>query len=544
MQPPIKKSMSGYVRIRDAVGDEDPVEVPTEQDSTLLLSTVVAQFPGSVGLRYQGGTGLWRACRMIEGVIDPPIEGWDGIEFSVVKQGVKRGSVAPAPAIKGRDVGAPPSSKQLVLASEANKQVVPFKKEPFESKFNPELKFSNIEFETPDAEVRQYFEGFGELEKFTIVRKEGNPKGYGFMKFKTLASTNKVRHQSHTFQDRKVEVCPTREAQELLNKERTNHLVVAKLTNESSGKDPTGSMIPDIMIANLPYVAGDAEIRSYFEGFGELETFSLTYDNLGKPKGFGFMKFTTVSATRDCLATTHTLHNRILDVSPTKRAMEMLQVGYGIECMPNDSIPTKLFVGRLPHETTEADLYSIFKDYSIKCVNMPSNGSHSCGFVTLTSIAEAYRAMNDSFLWKGKCLNVSAADKRAPLPGSRTPKSEMNKTELNDWMLDRIQRLSQMTPEQRMQAKQDAQRQELMKTTKNATAYDYGYGGRGDIGNTNQQASNPSWGGSNPQWGSSNAPWGNPANNRSWGASNPPWGSANPSRGASNHTWGSSMFGK
>merc|ERR1719230_1177234 len=259
------------------------------------------------------------------------------------------------------------------------------------------------------------------------------------------------------------------------------------------------------MIANVPYVCGDAAIRQHFEAFGELETFQMTKDNMGASKGFGFIKYKTVQATKDCLSESHTLHGRVLQVSPTKRAMEMLQIGYGVESLPNDGIATKLFVGRLPYDTTEADLYTIFSDYSIKTVNLPLNGSKGCGFVTLSSISEAYRVMNDTHMWKGKCLNVSAADKRKPDPNriqsTEKPQSMMNNTELNEWMLEQIQKLSAMTPEQRMQAKVDTQRQELLKTTKNATAYDYGYGGRGDIGNTNQDASNPSWGGSNPQWG-------------------------------------------
>lgn len=456
---------------------------------------------------------------MIDGIIDSPVEGWDGITFSVVKQGVKRSPDIPG----GHQAMEPPNSKQIVLASEANKQVVRFgENKSFESKYNPELMIANIAFQASEPEVRQYFESFGELEKFTYVHKDGKPKGYGFIKYKELAAANKCRQTPHSLYDRKIDVSPTREAIEILHKERTNALVVSKLSNDNQvirhGHDPlAGCMIPDIMIANLPYVAGDAEIRSYFEGFGELETFSLAYDNLGKPKGYGFIKFKTVSATKDCLNTSHTLHNRVLDVSPTKRAMEMLQTGYGIECLPNDNIPTKLFVGRLPQGTTESDLHQIFKDYSIKSVKMPSNGSHGCGFVTLTSIAEAYRVMNDSHMWKGKCLNVSAADKRKPDPNAPPPPSTSSLTngnELNEWLLDRIQKLSAMTPEQRMQVKVQAQRQELMKKS-NATAYDYGYGGRGDIGNTNQMASNSSWGSNNNPWGPSN-PWGS-SSSSSWG---------------------------
>ena len=503
--------MSGYVRVRDAFDEDESVEVPTERDGTLLLSTVQAQFPGSVGLRYQGGSGLWRACRMIEGVIDPPIEGWEGIEFSVVKQGVKRAPGAPPAANSqpNQEGIAPPNSKQhcdnshaLVLKSEADKQVVPYSKSGIESKFNPELIIASVAYAATEEEIRAYFSQFGELEKFRLSQGEnGKHKGFGFIKYTTLAATKKVQSMPHKIHDRRIDVSPTRESIEIINREKTNALVVAKLDSSKDLGRFGGSMgggqfmIPDIMIANLPYIAGDAEIRMHFEGYGELDTFQLTYDNLGKSKGYGFIKYKTVAATKDCLNTTHTIHNRLLDVSPTKRAMEMLQVGYGIECMPNDNIPTRLFVGRLPYDATETDLHTIFKEYSLKSVHLPANGSKGYGFVTTTSIAEAYRIMNDSHMWKGKCLNVSCSDKRPGAPSSNPPTNPdgMDNNELNEWMLEQIQKLSQMTPEQRMQAKVDAQRQELMKSS-NATAYDYGYGNRVDIGNTNQHASNPTWG--------------------------------------------------
>ena len=50
----------------------------------------------------------------------------------------------------------------------------------------------------------------------------------------------------------------------------------------------------------------------------------------------------------------------------------MLQMGYGLECMPNDNIPTKLFCGRLPLGTTSGELTEVFKKYGpLKDVYIP-----------------------------------------------------------------------------------------------------------------------------------------------------------------------------
>ena len=46
-------------------GCGEPVEVETEEDGTLLLSTVTAQFPGAIGLRFRNKeTGGLRGVRV------------------------------------------------------------------------------------------------------------------------------------------------------------------------------------------------------------------------------------------------------------------------------------------------------------------------------------------------------------------------------------------------------------------------------------------------------------------------------------------------
>ena len=52
----------------------------------------------------------------------------------------------------------------------------------------------------------------------------------------------------------------------------------------------------------------------------------------------------------------------------------MLQMGYGVECMPHDNIETKLFIGRLPIGTTSGELTEVFKKYGpLKDVYIPQN---------------------------------------------------------------------------------------------------------------------------------------------------------------------------
>ena len=73
-----------YVRIGASIGSEDFVELPTEKDGTMLLSTVTSQFPTAVGLRFKSESGSWRGIRVNEKIMDPPLEGWRNCDYYIV----------------------------------------------------------------------------------------------------------------------------------------------------------------------------------------------------------------------------------------------------------------------------------------------------------------------------------------------------------------------------------------------------------------------------------------------------------------------------
>lgn len=61
-----------YVQVAEDEGEE-PIEVPCEEDGTLLLSTLAAQFPGTCGLKYRNeSTGTMRGVRVTDGKLQPP----------------------------------------------------------------------------------------------------------------------------------------------------------------------------------------------------------------------------------------------------------------------------------------------------------------------------------------------------------------------------------------------------------------------------------------------------------------------------------------
>lgn len=71
-----EENMSQYIQVAEEEGEE-PMEVPSEEDGTLLLSTLSAQFPGACGLKYRNpDTGSMRGIRLADGRLYPPDVEW------------------------------------------------------------------------------------------------------------------------------------------------------------------------------------------------------------------------------------------------------------------------------------------------------------------------------------------------------------------------------------------------------------------------------------------------------------------------------------
>ena len=69
--------MSEWVAVVQEEGDE-PIEIPTESDGTILLTSLTAQFPGATGLKFRNpDTDTLRGVRCSENQLFPPHEdGW------------------------------------------------------------------------------------------------------------------------------------------------------------------------------------------------------------------------------------------------------------------------------------------------------------------------------------------------------------------------------------------------------------------------------------------------------------------------------------
>ena len=72
-----------YIRVAEDE-NEEPMEIPSEDDGTVLLSSVAAQFPGACGLRYRNPESqCMRGVRLVEGVLHAPESDWGNLVYVV-----------------------------------------------------------------------------------------------------------------------------------------------------------------------------------------------------------------------------------------------------------------------------------------------------------------------------------------------------------------------------------------------------------------------------------------------------------------------------
>ena len=78
-----KEQYPCFVKVAEDESLESFIELPTEKSGGMLLSTLQAQFPNAIGLKYKSPSGSWRGIRLSENTFAPPFEGWGETVYSI-----------------------------------------------------------------------------------------------------------------------------------------------------------------------------------------------------------------------------------------------------------------------------------------------------------------------------------------------------------------------------------------------------------------------------------------------------------------------------
>ncbi|XP_014610473.1 PREDICTED: uncharacterized protein LOC106790228 isoform X2 [Polistes canadensis] len=177
--------MTSYIQVAEDEGEE-PIELPTEDDSTLLLTTLSAQFPGTCGLKYRNPESrTMRGVRLVEGRLHPPENGWGkAVYFCVFPKENKR-----------------KSDDHLENSTAKTKRM--------ETKLRcTDLIVLGLPWKTTEQNLREYFEAFGEVLMAQVKKdaKSGQSKGFGFIRFGSYESQLRCLAQRHMIDGRWCDV--------------------------------------------------------------------------------------------------------------------------------------------------------------------------------------------------------------------------------------------------------------------------------------------------------------------------------------------------
>jgi len=189
-----------YISVCEDEGD-DPIELPAEEEGTLLLTTLTGQFPGACGLKFRNpDTRGWRGVRLTDGRLFPPTDtGWGThVYISVLPKADKRksdeylGEGGSSLGGSGSGVGSSSAAK--------NKRV--------EKNKCSDLIVLGLPWKTTEQELRDYFEPFGEVLMAQVKKdvKSGQSKGFGFIRFSSYESQMRVLAQRHMIDGRWCDV--------------------------------------------------------------------------------------------------------------------------------------------------------------------------------------------------------------------------------------------------------------------------------------------------------------------------------------------------
>lgn len=235
-----------YIKVIDEENDE-PIEIPIENDGLLMLSTLAAQFPGASGIKFRSSSGAFRGLRLDDGgKIHPPHgeDGWSDRTYVAVfpKENTKR------------------KMDDHVDASGATK----LKK--LERKKCSDLIVLGLPYKTTEDEVREYFEQFGEVLVAQVKKdaRTNRSKGFGFIRFADYDSQVTALSQKHNIDGRWCDV---------------------KIPNSRS--DTANPVDRKIFVGRINESVTVDDLREHFVQFGDvIDVF------IPKPfRGFGFVTF-------------------------------------------------------------------------------------------------------------------------------------------------------------------------------------------------------------------------------------------------------------
>uniref|UniRef100_H3DBA3 TAR DNA-binding protein 43 n=1 Tax=Tetraodon nigroviridis TaxID=99883 RepID=H3DBA3_TETNG len=204
----------GYIRVAEEE-NEEPMEIPSEDDGTVRLSTVAAQFPGACGLRFRSPVSqCMRGVRLVEGVLHAPENGWGNVVYVV---------------------NYPKDNKRKMEEIDAS-SAVKMKRGDMKTS---DLIVLGLPWKTTEQDLKDYFSTFGEVIMVQVKRegRTGSSKGFGFVRFAEYDAQEKVISQRHMIDGRWCDCKFPNSKQPLDEPLRSRKVFVGRCTEDMTTDD-------------------------------------------------------------------------------------------------------------------------------------------------------------------------------------------------------------------------------------------------------------------------------------------------------------------
>ncbi|XP_023326983.1 TAR DNA-binding protein 43 [Eurytemora carolleeae] len=187
--------MSEWIAVCGEEGD-NPIEVETEDDGTLLLETLTAHFPGTTTLKYRSkDTNSFRSVKCASGILKAPSGSWDQAPLYICVNPTK-------PEVESRKRAAPEPAAAEVAPHKRIQNLYP----EYDPTKCSDLIILGLKPTTSAAEIQDFFEKFGDVEMVQTKNSKDKNVAFAFIRFKDKMVERKVLREKHTIDDRECTI--------------------------------------------------------------------------------------------------------------------------------------------------------------------------------------------------------------------------------------------------------------------------------------------------------------------------------------------------
>jgi len=166
-----------------------------------------------------------------------------------------------------------------------------------------------------------------------------------------------------------------------------------------------------MFIGGLEPQTTSAELRVYFERYGEITWLQVIGEKQKNPRGYGFLKFKEKQSLTSCLQQTHMISGREIDCRIANS--DSTKTSQNPKDKP-DMIapPEKVFVHNIPKDSTKQELrehFSQIGEVAEVLLIIRKNKAKAFAYVTFKETGLAQKALKNLRKFKGRALSCQLA---------------------------------------------------------------------------------------------------------------------------------------